>query len=150
MVAHTVPAILMQQMRASILVMGSLLARIGYASVGLPGGDAIGKRPIDFHLKAFRKMGAVVTEQGDMVTAEDSALKPARIALEYPSVGATENIILAALGHADVPRLSMRHSNRKLPILLRSYKRWVLQLLWKCQQRSISMVDCHCIPLNIR
>ena len=99
-VAHTVPAILMQQMRASILVMGSLLARIGYASVGLPGGDAIGKRPIDFHLKAFRKMGATVIEQGDMVTAEVMERKPCRIALEYPSVGATENIILAALGTA--------------------------------------------------
>lgn len=96
--AHMVPAALMQQMRASILVMGSLLARVGSASLGLPGGDAIGKRPIDFHLKAFRKMGAVVHEQGDMVTAEAFALKPARIALEYPSVGATENIILAALG----------------------------------------------------
>jgi UDP-N-acetylglucosamine 1-carboxyvinyltransferase len=98
--AQTVPALLMQQMRASILVMGSLLARIGYASVGLPGGDAIGKRPIDFHLKAFRKMGAEVIENGDMVTAEVTQLKPCRIALEYPSVGATENIILAALGTA--------------------------------------------------
>lgn len=97
-ISQMVPAHLMQQMRASILVMGSLLARTGYASVGLPGGDAIGKRPIDFHLKAFRKMGAVVTEQGDMVTAEVTTLQPCRIALEYPSVGATENIMLAALG----------------------------------------------------
>lgn len=97
-VSQVVPAVLMQQMRASILVMGSLLARVGSASLGLPGGDAIGKRPIDFHLKAFRKMGATVTEQGDMVTAEVTALKPCRIALEYPSVGATENILLAALG----------------------------------------------------
>jgi len=97
-VANMVPAILMQQMRASILVMGSLLARVGSASLGLPGGDAIGKRPIDFHLKAFRKMGATVIEQGDMVTAEVAELKPCRIALEYPSVGATENIMLAALG----------------------------------------------------
>jgi UDP-N-acetylglucosamine 1-carboxyvinyltransferase len=97
-ITNTVPALLMQQMRASILVMGSLLARVGYASVGLPGGDAIGKRPIDFHLKAFRKMGATVDEQGDHVTAEVRRLKPCRIALEYPSVGATENILLAALG----------------------------------------------------
>ncbi len=97
-ISQTVPASLMQQMRASILVMGSLLARVGYASVGLPGGDAIGKRPIDFHLKAFRKMGATVIEHGDMVTAEVAVLKPCRIALEYPSVGATENIVLAALG----------------------------------------------------
>lgn len=97
-VKNTVPALLMQQMRASILVMGSLLARVGYASVGLPGGDAIGKRPIDFHLKAFRKMGATIVEDGSMVTAEVQKLTPCRIALEYPSVGATENIMLAALG----------------------------------------------------
>lgn len=97
-IKNTVPALLMQQMRASILVMGSLLARVGYASVGLPGGDAIGKRPIDFHLKAFRKMGATVIEDGNMVTAEVKKLTPCRIALEYPSVGATENIMLAALG----------------------------------------------------
>jgi UDP-N-acetylglucosamine 1-carboxyvinyltransferase len=96
--AHTVPALLMQQMRASILVMGALLARAGKASVGLPGGDAIGKRPIDFHLKAFRKMGASIEECGDMVSAYAELLQCARITLEYPSVGATENIILAALG----------------------------------------------------
>ena len=97
-IAHMVPAILMQQMRASILVMGSLLARVGKATLGLPGGDAIGKRPIDFHLKAFRKMGAIVTEQGNMVTAYSKNLCAARIPLEYTSVGATENINLAALG----------------------------------------------------
>lgn len=99
-VANTVPALLMQQMRASILVMGALLTRIGKASLGLPGGDAIGKRPIDFHLKAFRRMGAQVAEHGDMVTACAMTLQSARIPLEYPSVGATENIILAALGAA--------------------------------------------------
>jgi UDP-N-acetylglucosamine 1-carboxyvinyltransferase len=95
---HTVPALLMQQMRASILVMGALLARVGKASLGLPGGDAIGKRPIDFHLKAFRKMGAEIVEEGTMVSAHATELRFARISLEYPSVGATENIILAALG----------------------------------------------------
>jgi len=93
-----IPAHLMQQMRASILVMGSLLARVGHATLGLPGGDAIGKRPIDFHLKAFRKMGVTVTEEDDMIAAHTEQLKAARITLEYPSVGATENTILAALG----------------------------------------------------
>lgn len=92
-----VSSALMQKTRASILIMGALLARFGKARLGgLPGGDAIGKRPIDYHLKNFVKMGVVIHYEGDYLCAEVDTLTAARIVLEYPSVGATENIILAA------------------------------------------------------
>lgn len=87
---------IMQKTRASILIMGGLLAQFGKARVGLPGGDAIGKRPIDYHLKNFEKMGVAIYQEGDYVCAGVDALQSARIILEYPSVGATENIIIAA------------------------------------------------------
>jgi UDP-N-acetylglucosamine 1-carboxyvinyltransferase len=87
---------LMQKTRASILVMGALLARCGSASVALPGGDVIGARPIDYHLKSLQKLGVEIVQEGSSIHAHASVLKGARIVLEYPSVGATENIILAA------------------------------------------------------
>jgi UDP-N-acetylglucosamine 1-carboxyvinyltransferase len=87
----------MRKTRTSILVMGPLLARFGKAEMGgLPGGDAIGKRPIDYHLKNFAKMGVTIHYEGDFLCAEVDSLQSARIVLEYPSVGATENIIMAA------------------------------------------------------
>ena len=90
------PAI-MKKMRASILVMGPLLARFGKAEVALPGGCVLGARPIDYHLKALKKMGVVFEAHDEYLTAYASLLHPARIVLEYPSVGATENIIMAAV-----------------------------------------------------
>ncbi|HLW72578.1 MAG TPA: UDP-N-acetylglucosamine 1-carboxyvinyltransferase [Candidatus Babeliales bacterium] len=87
---------LMKKTRASILIMGALLARFGKARVGLPGGDAIGKRPIDYHVKNFVKMGVAIHHEGDYLCADVNGLTSARIVLEYPSVGATENIIMAA------------------------------------------------------
>ena len=92
----SVSSVLMQKTRASILIMGALLARFGKARVGLPGGDAIGKRPIDYHLKNFTKMGVVIHHEGDYLCADVEKLTAAKIVLEYPSVGATENIIMAA------------------------------------------------------
>lgn len=91
-----VSAEIMKKMRASILAMGPLLARFGKADVALPGGCSIGERPIDYHLKNFKKMGVLIDECGDYVTARAQLLHAARIVLEYPSVGATENIIMAA------------------------------------------------------
>lgn len=88
---------MMKKTRTSILVMGPLLARFGKVGVGgLPGGDAIGKRPIDYHLKNFEKMGVVIHYEDDYLCAEIDTLTAAHIVLEYPSVGATENIIMAA------------------------------------------------------
>ncbi|WP_100332464.1 UDP-N-acetylglucosamine 1-carboxyvinyltransferase [Bacillus xiapuensis] len=87
-----------RKMRASVLVMGSLLARTGKARVALPGGCAIGSRPIDQHLKGFEAMGAVVRMENGFIEAEvNTRLKGAKIYLDFPSVGATENIMMAAV-----------------------------------------------------
>ncbi|KAA9027806.1 UDP-N-acetylglucosamine 1-carboxyvinyltransferase [Niallia endozanthoxylica] len=87
-----------RKMRASVLVMGSLLARNGRARVALPGGCAIGSRPIDQHLKGFEAMGATVKVGNGFIEAEvDGRLSGAKIYLDFPSVGATENIMMAAV-----------------------------------------------------
>ncbi|MED3571265.1 UDP-N-acetylglucosamine 1-carboxyvinyltransferase [Cytobacillus praedii] len=87
-----------RKMRASVLVMGSLLARNGCARVALPGGCAIGSRPIDQHLKGFEAMGATVKVGNGFIEAEAAGgrLHGAKIYLDFPSVGATENIMMAA------------------------------------------------------
>ncbi|MET3575448.1 UDP-N-acetylglucosamine 1-carboxyvinyltransferase [Bhargavaea ullalensis] len=86
-----------RKMRASILVMGPLLARNGFARVAQPGGCAIGSRPIEQHLKGFEAMGASISFGNGYVEAKvDGRLKGARIYLDFPSVGATENIMSAA------------------------------------------------------
>ena len=88
-----------RKMRASVLVMGSLLARNGRARVALPGGCAIGSRPIDQHLKGFEAMGAKVKVGNGFIEAEaeNGRLHGAKIYLDFPSVGATENIMMAAV-----------------------------------------------------
>lgn len=86
-----------RKMRASILVMGPLLARLGRARVAMPGGCAIGSRPIDLHLKGFEAMGAKTIIGNGFVEAHvDGRLQGAKIYLDFPSVGATENIMMAA------------------------------------------------------
>lgn len=86
-----------RKMRASILVMGPILARNGFARVALPGGCAIGSRPIDQHLKGFEAMGATITfGQGFVEARTEGRLQGAKIYLDFPSVGATENIMTAA------------------------------------------------------
>lgn len=85
-----------QKMRASFLVMGPLLARLGRARIPLPGGCAIGARPIDLHLKGFEAMGAGITISDNYIEARVNTLHGARIYLDFPSVGATENIMMAA------------------------------------------------------
>ncbi|WP_404455827.1 UDP-N-acetylglucosamine 1-carboxyvinyltransferase [Virgibacillus necropolis] len=86
-----------RKMRASVLVLGPLLTRYGHAKVAMPGGCAIGSRPIDLHLKGFEAMGASVHVGNGFVEANVSGrLKGAKIYLDVPSVGATENIMMAA------------------------------------------------------
>jgi len=86
-----------RKMRASVLVLGPLLARYGHANVAMPGGCAIGSRPIDLHLKGFEAMGASVHVGNGFVEVESKGrLKGAKIYLDMPSVGATENILMAA------------------------------------------------------
>jgi UDP-N-acetylglucosamine 1-carboxyvinyltransferase len=88
---------IMGKFRASTLVLGPLLARFGKVIIAFPGGDAIGKRPIDFHIQAFEKMGARVTVTSETIEAHAmEGLQARELILTYPSVGATENILMAA------------------------------------------------------
>ncbi len=99
------PYELVKKMRASVLVLGPLLARTGEASVPLPGGCAIGTRPIDLHLSGLERMGATVeVEHGD-VKAKADRLRGSEIYLDFPSVGATENLMMAAVRAEGVTRI---------------------------------------------
>ena len=90
------PYELVRKIRGSICVLGPLLARLGRAEVALPGGDAIGSRPLDMHFMGLEKMGADVRVEHGYVIAEASQLHGATIWLDFPSVGATENILTTA------------------------------------------------------
>ena len=94
--SHEAPYHLVKTMRASILVLGPLLARLGKARVSLPGGCAIGSRPVDLHLKALAAMGVNITLSGGYILAECSRLKGARIYFDVSTVTGTENILMAA------------------------------------------------------
>lgn len=84
-------------MRSSLMLLGSLIGRLGEASMAYPGGCVIGKRPIDIHLEALRKMGVSIQEEEGNFTARAERLEGTVITLPFPSVGATENVILAAV-----------------------------------------------------
>jgi len=89
---------LVRKMRASINVLGPLVARIGLAEVALPGGDAIGSRGLDFHIKGLESLGATAhVEHGYVIAEAPQGLKGAAISLDFPSVGATENLMTAAV-----------------------------------------------------
>jgi UDP-N-acetylglucosamine 1-carboxyvinyltransferase len=90
------PYELVRKIRGSICVLGPLLARTGRAKVALPGGDAIGSRPLDMHFAGLERMGAEVRVEHGYVVAEAPELRGASIWLDFPSVGATENILTAA------------------------------------------------------
>jgi UDP-N-acetylglucosamine 1-carboxyvinyltransferase len=90
------PYDLVTKMRASIQVLGPLLARLGRARVAMPGGDAIGSRPIDMHLVGLERMGAKFTSEHGYIEGVVDRLRGTRVLLEFPSVGATENIVMAA------------------------------------------------------
>ncbi|QQE80706.1 UDP-N-acetylglucosamine 1-carboxyvinyltransferase [Alicyclobacillus sp. SO9] len=92
-----VPLHLMRKMRSSIFLMGPLLARFGEVTVSKPGGCVIGQRPIDYHLRGMRLLGAVIQEQHGTVNCVSNRLKGTSITLDFPSVGATENLIMAAV-----------------------------------------------------
>lgn len=92
-----IPERLVSRIRSSVLFLGPLLARLGRARLCRPGGCFIGSRPIDLHLKAMRLLGASVAEEAGFVTAEAEGLRGAVISLDQPSVGATENALLAAV-----------------------------------------------------
>lgn len=92
----TIPDELMRQMRSSIIFLGAILARFGRAVVSLPGGCEIGNRPIDLHIKALKMLGVDITESHGYIDCKAEKTHGENIHLDFPSVGATENIMLAA------------------------------------------------------
>lgn len=92
-----IPEEYIKSMRSSIMLSGPLLGRTGNAVTSFPGGCSIGERPIDLHLSAFRKLGAVMEEKGDKLLASADRLMGADIYFSFPSVGATENALMAAV-----------------------------------------------------
>lgn len=92
----TIPDTLMRQMRSSIIFLGAIISRCKEAVVSMPGGCEIGNRPIDLHLKALRQLGVEITESHGYINCKADKLKGDNIHLDFPSVGATENIMLAA------------------------------------------------------
>ena len=92
------PYELVSRMRASILVLGPLLARFGHARVAMPGGCNIGSRKIDLHVRGLERMGATFSSEHGYLEGEVTDLRGAVISLDFPSVGATENVLMAAVG----------------------------------------------------
>ena len=88
---------LVRRMRASICVLGPLVARVGEADVALPGGDAIGSRGLDMHINGLTRLGAAVSSEHGFLIARSGGLHGASIWLDFPSVGATENLLMAAV-----------------------------------------------------
>ncbi len=93
---NVIPREMMECMRSSVLFMGALLARCGEVTISKPGGCKLGERPIDLHLKAMEALGAEISEECDRIVCTAKALKGAEIKLPFPSVGATENAMIAA------------------------------------------------------
>ncbi|MUV15615.1 UDP-N-acetylglucosamine 1-carboxyvinyltransferase [Noviluteimonas gilva] len=94
--SHVAPYELVKTMRASVLVLGPLLAKYGAAEVSLPGGCAIGSRPVDLHIKGMEALGAQITVDHGFIKARADRLKGGRIVFDMVSVGATENVLMAA------------------------------------------------------
>lgn len=101
-----IPEALMRRMRSSVIFLGAILSRCGQAELSYPGGCELGPRPIDLHLTALRTLGAEISELGGSLLCRASQLQGADIVLTLPSVGATENAILAACGAEGVTVIS--------------------------------------------
>ncbi len=93
---HEIPAALAKELRSSVFMLGSVVSRFGRARIAYPGGCDIGLRPIDLHLNGLRRLGVSVTEDGGYIDCTCSRLRGAEVLLDFPSVGATENLLLAA------------------------------------------------------
>lgn len=94
---HNVPIDLVKRMRSSIIFMGSMLGRFGEVTISAPGGCELGVRSIDFHIRSMRQMGAVITDEEGVLVCSASGLTGQRVTFDTPSVGATENVMLAAV-----------------------------------------------------
>ncbi|MBQ8374767.1 MAG: UDP-N-acetylglucosamine 1-carboxyvinyltransferase [Clostridia bacterium] len=96
-VSHEIPAVLTKEIRSSIFMLGSILTRFHRAKISYPGGCDIGLRPIDLHLSGLKKLGVEIVEENGYIECSAEKLSGAEVVLDFPSVGATENIILAAV-----------------------------------------------------
>ncbi len=150
-----VSAAVMRKMRASVLVMGPLLARFGRADITVPGGCVIGTRPIDYHLANFERMGAEIVQQGTCVRAKATQLQAKRLVLEYPSVGATENLLMAATitpGRTEIVNASLEPELLDLICLLRKMGA-VIDVAIPATiviegQQALSPVDDHAVMMD--
>ena len=93
---HEIPSSLAKELRSSVFMLGSVVSRFGRARIAYPGGCDIGLRPIDLHLNGLRRLGVCVSEGGGYIDCSCDRIEGAEVVLDFPSVGATENIILAA------------------------------------------------------
>ena len=94
---HKIPGDLMRQMRSSVVLAGAILGRFKKATFSYPGGCDIGSRPIDLHLKGLRKLGIEIEEEAGYINCKTNQIIGSKIQLDFPSVGATENIIMASV-----------------------------------------------------
>ncbi|MFV0518913.1 MAG: UDP-N-acetylglucosamine 1-carboxyvinyltransferase [Lachnospirales bacterium] len=97
LISNAIDEELVSQMRSSIIFLGALIGRFKECQIGFPGGCELGARPIDLHLKGLKALGVYITEKHGVIYAKTKKLKGAKIILDFPSVGATENIMLAAV-----------------------------------------------------
>ena len=95
--SHEIPAVMTKEIRSSIFMLGPVLTRFHRAKISYPGGCDIGLRPIDLHLSGLKKLGVEIVEEGGYIDCSADRIKGAEIVLDFPSVGATENIMLAAV-----------------------------------------------------
>lgn len=103
---YLIPDRFVREMRSSIILLGSVLGRLKNVKISFPGGCSIGTRPIDLHLKALRKMNVEIIEAFGFIECRTAQIQGGHIVLDYPSVGATENIILAAVLSEGVTRIN--------------------------------------------
>jgi len=95
--SYEMPDALSKKIRSSIFMLGPILARFGRAAVTFPGGCEIGLRPIDLHLSGLRQLGVAIREEGGMIYCDEAGMRAGNVHLDYPSVGATENVMMAAV-----------------------------------------------------
>ena len=95
--SHEMPEQLSKRLRSSIFMLGPLIGRFRRARVSYPGGCEIGQRPIDLHLKGLRALGVTIREAHGMIECDGARLRGADVYLDFPSVGATENVMMAAV-----------------------------------------------------
>jgi UDP-N-acetylglucosamine 1-carboxyvinyltransferase len=137
------PLDLVRQMRASILVLGALLARCGTARVALPGGDDFGSRPIDFHVTGLESMGATFElNHGVLHASAPDGLKGTDVFLEFPSVGATENLLLASVLANGTT--TIRNAAREPE--LRDLAEYLMKMGAKIDGAGTSTIEVHGVP----